>query len=121
MSLFFRPTVPLYYKFAQGRTEPYSAYLVCGPEASGYCLGRYDLVVHVPAKRVVPFPELAFDYHRAIYDFDCLTFFSSEDPLLQVAFADTRLIKANECFNLFDLFAEVSSSYEPYLHRVMSA
>lgn len=113
--------MPLYYEFVQGRTEPYPAYLVCGSEASGYCLGKYDLVVHVPNKRVIPFPELTFGHHRAVYDFDCLSFYSSENPLLQVASADTRLIKANECFNLFDLFAELSAPYEPYLHRVMSA
>lgn len=121
MSLFFRPSVPLYYEFVQGRTNPYPAYLVCGPEASGYCLGIYDLVVHVPTKRVIPFPTLAYDWHTALYDFDCLSLYSSVSPALMVASADTRLVKAGESFSLTDIVPEPTVPYERDLQRVVSA
>lgn len=121
VSLFFRPSVPLYYEFVQGRTEPYPAYLVCGPDASGYCLGACDLIVHVPTKRVVPISGLPPNTFTASHPFDCLSFYSFSDPRVQVASADTRLVQAKEIFRLDLLVPVEAPPYEEDLQKVISA
>lgn len=121
VSLFFRPSVPLYYEFVQGRTEPYPAYLVCGPDASGYSLCVCDLIVHVPTKRVVPVNGLPSQAFTAVHPFDCLSFYSFNDPRIQVACADTRLIRTKEIFKLDLLVPTKALPYEEDLQKVISA
>jgi hypothetical protein len=121
VSLFFRPSVPLYYEFVQGRTEPYAAYLVCGPDASGYCLGACDLIVHVPTKRVIPVSGLPSHTFTASHPFDCLSFYSFNNPHIQVASADTRLVRAKEIFKLDLLVPVQKTSYDEDLQKVISA
>lgn len=122
MKLLFRPSVALYYEFVQGRTLPYSAYLICGPEAHGVALGAYDLTVDVPSKTVICDPELASDdYYLATYDFDCLSFFSFSDARIQVAQADIRLVKKGEVYSLNTLISPLITSYEEDLQKVIEA
>lgn len=121
MSLFFRPSVPLFYDFVQGRTEPYQAYLVCGPDASGFSLGVCDLIVHVPTKRVIPVNGLPSQSFTAAHSFDCLSFYSFNDPRIQVASADTRLVRAKEIFKLDLLVPVQAAPYEEDLQKVISA
>lgn len=123
MKLLFRPSVALYYEFVQGRTLPYSAYLICGPEASGVALGTYDLTVDVPSKIVYCSPELTWEdcYYTATYDFDCLSFFSFSDARIQVAQADIRLVKKGEVYSLNTLMSPLLTSYEEDLQKVIEA
>lgn len=121
MSLFFRPSVPLFYEFVQGRIEPYKAYLVCGPDASGFSLGVCDLIVHIPTKRVVPVNGLPSRSFTAMHPFDCLSFYSFTDPRVQVASADTRLVLAKEIFKLDLLVSTKALPYEEDLQKVISA
>ena len=124
MNIFFRPSVALYHEFVQGRTLPYSAYLICGPDASGVCLGSYDLTVIVPEKRVLFFPEFSYslaNYWTAPYDFDCLTFYSFANPEVEVANADITRVEKGDVFCLKHLLEDSSSSYEQDLQKVISA
>lgn len=124
MNVFFRSSVALYHEFVQGRTLPYSAYLICGSDPRGVCLGSYDLTVTVPEKRVMFFPEFAYslgNYWTAPYAFDCLTFYSFANPALEVANADITLVEKGDVFCLKHLLEDISSSYERDLQKVILA
>lgn len=121
MSLFFRPSVSLYYEFVLGRTEPCRAQLLCGSESSGFPLGVFDIVVDVPAKRVLtvkPLPRRSFTAEQG---FDCLSYYSLLCPAIQLACADTRRIKQGEMFTLDELLPEDVAPYEHDLQKVISA
>lgn len=120
MGLFFNPSVALYHDFVQGRTKPYEAYLIAGPDAQGYCLGVFDLTVLVPFKAVV-FEVLSPNQsYAAPYAFDCLSCYSYYNPVIQVAQAETRPVRALEEFCLRDLALSKVTSYEKDLNRLLS-
>lgn len=124
MNVFFRPSVALYHEFVQGRTLPYSAYLICGSDPRGVCLGSYDLTVIVPEKRVMFFPEFSYslgNYWTAPYAFDCLSFYSFANPIFEVATGTISLIEKGDVFSLKHLLEDTSVSYEQDLQKVISA
>lgn len=121
MDLFFRPSFALFCEFARGRVEPYPALLVCGPASGGLCLGFYNLMVDAHTKRVTFLPTLARETHVANEDFDCLSFYSTNNPLIQVASADIQLVRKGEPFVLTELTSEKPASYEEHLRKVLSA
>lgn len=110
----------LFYEFVQGRTDPYSAYLVCGEESNGMCLGFYDLVVDVATKEVIPSPTLAWEAYTAKQDFDCLSFYSTNNPVLQVACAEVQPVKKGDTFVLCRLDPWEPHDYEEALQRLVS-
>lgn len=121
MDLLFRPSFALFCEFAQGRKEPYPALLICGPSSGGLCLGFYNLLVDVHTKRVDPLPTLARETHVAKEDFDCLSFYSVTNPLIQVASADIQPVRKGELFVLTELTSEKPAGYEEDLRKVISA
>ena len=120
MGLLFRPSVGLYHDFVQGRKEPYSAFLIAGPYADGYCLGIYDLLVAVPFKAVLFNLEDPDKYFLSPHAFDCLSFYSKANPHLQLAQAETRSVKPYNLFKLRDLDPSTQSSYQEDLNRLLS-
>jgi hypothetical protein len=121
VSLFFRPSVALYYEFVLGRTEPCRAQLICGPDSSGFSLGVFDVVVDVPTKRVLTVKPLPKQTFTAKHGFDCLSYYSYLSPAIQLACADTRRIKPGELFTLSMLLPEEAAPYEQDLQKVISA
>ena len=104
-----------------GRTEPYRAQLICGPDSSGFCLGVFNVVVDVVPKRVLTVKPLPKESFKARNAFDCLSFYSCVNSAIQVACADTRLIKPGELFTLNMLLPEEVAPYEQDLQKVISA
>jgi hypothetical protein len=121
VTLFFRPSVPLFYEFAQGRTEPYPTYLLCGPEPMGQCVGIHYVIVNPTTKEIVFNSPLSGELYRASHEFDCLSLYSMNNPSIQVGLADTRLVQRGEWFQLDLLQVDVECPYEEDLQRVISA
>ena len=118
--LFFSPSVGLYHEFVQGCTEPCPAYLIAGREPGGYCLDKFDLTVLIPFKATVfdvLFPER---FYTSPYSFSTLSFYSAANPTLMVAYAETRFVRAHECFRLKDLAPAKATCYEEDLTRLLS-
>lgn len=120
MTLLFRPSVPLFYEFVQGRTDPYPTYLLCGPEAMGQALGLHYITVDPITKEVVFESPLSGELYKAAHSFDCLSLYSYANPSLQVGLAETRLVQRGEYFQLDLLEPEIFCSYEEDLKKVIS-
>jgi hypothetical protein len=120
VGLFFRPSVPLYHDFVHGRSEPYRAYLLAGPYADGYCFGLYDITVLVPFKAVIFDNLCPKTEYKAPHSFDCLSFYSEQNPTIQVACADTRFVRQGETFTFSSLDPEKKTCYDKDLERLLS-
>lgn len=120
MGLFFQPSVALYHEFVQGRTKPYDAYLVAGPESAGYCLGVRQVTVLIPFKAAVfdeLFPERIY---TSPHTFNCLSLFSYDFPTVKLAEAETARIFPWQSFSMKDLTVGREPSYQKDLERLLS-
>lgn len=122
-NLFFRPSIPLFYEFVQGRTAPYEAYLLCGPHPTGYCLGQFQLTVLPHTKELLVEPCIKPIQIKCPHAFSELTFFSVQNPSLEVAAATHDPIKKGDIVQLDLLAMQLCSpfAYEAHLNRVVAA
>lgn len=120
MGLFFQASVALYHEFAQGRTKPYDAYLVTGPNPGGYCLGVRQVTVLLPFKAAVFDELLPEKLYSSPYAFACLSLFSCDNPTVQLAEAETARICPHQLFSLKDLTVGSEPSYQKDLDRLLS-
>lgn len=123
MNLFFRPSVPLFYEFVQGRTAPYEAYLLCGADPAGYCLGQFQLTVLPHTKELLVEPCMDPVQIKSPYSFSELTFFSVQNPTLEVASAVHEPVQKGDIVQLDLLSMQLLSpfAYEAHLRRVVAA